>query len=372
MHKSLARAVVFLGAMASSVQAQAVTASRMPAPREAARVVDSLVQAFMRNGGAPGVSVAIVRGGDTVVLRAWGSANVETGTDMTPASVIQYASLTKQFVSAAVLQLVASGRVRLDARIDRYVADLPTQWRSATVEQYLNHTSGVPNFVVPDTAWERHFAEPMTPRQILAQVATTPVRFAPGTKWEYNGTGYVVLGLLIEAVTGHPWFDDLQQRFLGPLGLTSVHYCHLATVIPHRASGYERVNGAWQNMRPLEVSQRYTAGALCGTAADMTRWNAALHGGQLLPDSLYRRMTTPEGAATVEFYGFGIRAAPLGGRVMYSHGGTNHGFSTTSAWIPSAALSVTVLANGGFAPVGVLGQQLALTALGQPLTAPAR
>jgi CubicO group peptidase (beta-lactamase class C family) len=332
-------------------------------------VIDSLATAFLRAGEAPGISIAVLRGRDTILIRAWGSESVESGTNMTPASVIEYASITKQFVSVAVLQLAAEGRVRLESPIEQYVNDLPTAWRGATVEQYLNHTAGVPNFVVSDTAWERHFAEPMTPRQILSQVATAPMKFEAGAGWEYKGTGYVVLGLLIEAVTGRPWEIDLQQRFLDPLGLSSVKYCRLSTIIPHRASGYERVSGRWQNMRPLEVSQRYTAGALCGTAVDVTRWNVALHSGRLLPDSLYRRMITPAGAARAAGYGYGIYSTAIGGLQVLSHGGVNHGFSTGTYWVPAAGLSVTVLSNGGFAHTGALGQQIVRAALGQPLAA---
>lgn len=367
----------FVGALcvlgnALPLHAQMNRPAHLPPRTSVTRAIDSLVQEFVQGGAAPGVSVAVVRERDTLALRGWGFANIETSTPMSRSSVVAYASLTKQFVSAAVLQLVADGRVRLEERIERYVSDLPLAWRSVTVEQFLNHTAGVPNFVVPDTAWERHFAEPMTPRQILAQVANTPTRFAPGTSWEYTGTGYVVLGLLIESVTGRPWETDLEERFLKPLGLRSVRSCRLAPVIPNRAGGYERARGEWLNMRPLEVTQRFTAGALCGTAEDMLRWNDALHHGRLLPDSLYRRMTTPAGAATRTGYGFGLSAARNDGVTMYFHGGSNHGYGTWSAWIPSAQLSIVVLANGGFAPAAKLGQQIARAVLGASLLAPAR
>lgn len=362
---TVAASILALTGLALPAAGQAAPPS-LAVPRSST-LIDSLGSAFMAAGRSPGLVIVVMRGADTLLVKGWGRADLELDVPASPQHVFQLASITKQFVSTAVLQLVADGRVELDGPIGRYLPELPEAWREVTVRQFLNHTSGVPNFAGPGEALERHWAESITPQEIIAFVAPRPLRFAPGTRWEYNGTGYVVLGMLIERVTGLSWGDDLARRFTAKLHLPTISTCPLASLMPGRVRGYERSDKSWKNMRPMEPAQRYTAGGLCGSAFDVIRWSAALHAGQLLPDSLYRAMITPRGAAQESHYGFGIYADTIAGQPVLYHAGTNHGFSSFAGWSPSAKVNVVILANAGFASLSELGRQIVRASLGVPL-----
>ena len=186
------------------------------------------------------------------------------------------------------------------------------------------------------------------------------------TKWEYNNTGYVILGMLIERLTGHAWGDEIETRFTRPFGLTSTRNCLASPVIPHRAHGYERENNGWINTPYLEMTQPYAAGAMCSTIGDLITWNRALHNGKIVSPASYTLMTTPAGAATTGAlkYGFGLGRDTIAGRTIITHGGGIPGFITGNAYVPSAQLSITVLANGGRARSGELLDQLVRAALG--------
>jgi CubicO group peptidase (beta-lactamase class C family) len=197
------------------------------------------------------------------------------------------------------------------------------------------------------------------------------MRFPSGTKWEYDNTGYVLLGMLIEKVSGRPWGTDLEERFSKPLGLTDTRNCMATPLVPRRVHGYSPEGNGWVNAPYLAMSQPYAAGAMCSTIGDIARWNRALHTGKVVSPASYALMTNPEGAAASERqYGFGLGRDTVGGRPMISHGGGIHGFVTENVWVPSAELSVTVLTNSGSARADRLRRQLTLAALGVPLDQP--
>jgi CubicO group peptidase (beta-lactamase class C family) len=343
-------------------------AQPLPAPGVVRRVADSLARSFVAERGAPSVAVGMVRGKDTLLLAAYGMADLENDVPASPRSVYRIGSVTKQFAAAAVMQLVEAGKVRLDAPIGDYLPTLPDAWRPVSVRQLLNHTSGIPSYTSLGPAWASRWGEVMPPDTIVAMTAGKPMDFAPGTKWSYNNSGYVILGMLIERVTGRSWGDDLRARFAGPLGLDDTRDCRTEPLVPRRAHGYENQNGQWVNAKFLDMSQPFAAGAICSTVGDLLRWNQALHTGKVVSAESYRLMTTAEGAARQgpRQYGFGLGVDSVAGRVAISHGGGIHGFITANTWVPSAELSVTVLSNSGSAKSGELLRKLARVALGHP------
>jgi CubicO group peptidase (beta-lactamase class C family) len=341
----------------------------LPTPAAVRRVADSLAAAFVTSGGAPSVAVAMVRGTDTLTFGAWGKADLENGVAATTRSVYEIGSVTKQFTSAAVMQLVEQGRVGVDDSIGQHLSTLPVAWRGVTVRQLLNHTSGIPSYTDLGQPWFRRFAEEMTPDTLVALTAAKPLDFAPGTKWKYNNTGYVILGMLIEKLTGHSWAVDIRERFAVPLGLDDTRACLTTPIIYRRVHGYEREKTEWVNTIFLHMSQPYSAGSLCSTIGDLLRWNQALHEGHVVSAASYEMMTTPSGAAATGAlpYGFGLGRAMMGERVVITHGGGIPGFITANAWIPSLKLSITVLTNSGSAKPDDLMRMLARAAVGAPL-----
>ncbi len=340
----------------------------LPSVASVRRTVDSLGAAFVASKAAPSVAIAVVRGNDTITLRAWGNADLENGVAASAGSVYRVGSVTKQFTSAAVMQLVDSGAVDLDAPIGRYLPTVPAAWSGVLVRQLLNHTAGIPSYTDLGDPWFRRFGEEMTPDTLVALTGSQPLRFPPGTKWEYSNSGYVLLGMLIEKMTGHSWADEIRTRFAEPLGLTDTQNCLTGPIIPRRAHGYQKTPQGWENSVFLDMSQPYAAGAICSTLGDLVRWNRALHKGKVVSKASYTRMITPEGAAEsgALAYGFGLGRARMGEWEVITHGGGIPGFATANAWVPAAELSITVLANAGGAPTDALLREIARASVGGP------
>jgi CubicO group peptidase (beta-lactamase class C family) len=336
-----------------------------------ARVVDSLARDFVadRTHGSPGVSIAVVRGSDTLVMKGWGMVDLENDVPATAQTVYRIGSITKQFTSSAVMQLMQDGKVQLGDSIGTYLPALPAAWRVATVRQLLNHTSGIPSYTGIGERWVRRWGEEMPPDTLVALTANDSMWFAPGTSWRYDNSGYVVLGMLIEKVTGNSWATDLENRFFKPLGLTSTENCLTTPLIRHRAQGYEPTKDGWQNAQYLAMTQPYAAGALCSTVGDLAKWDHALGTGQVVTPASYTQMTTAEGAASRGRlqYGFGLSRDTLGGQQVIRHNGGINGFISDNAWFPEVQMSVTVLTNSGVARANDLLAQVARAALGVPL-----
>ena len=358
------RLLLLLATVAAPLAAQ-----ELPSRAAAWKLVDSLATAFVAGQESPSVAVAALRGSDTIAFGAWGLADIENAVPATPRSVYRVGSVTKQFTSAAVMQLVEQGKVKLDESVGSYLPGLPAAWRAVTVRQLLNHTSGIPSYTDLGASWARRWGEEMTPDTLVALTANKPVDFAPGTSWKYDNTGYVVLGMLIERTTGRPWATDLAERFFKPLGLADTRNCLTQPLVPHRAAGYQRAGGGWENATYLAMTQPYSAGALCSTIGDLTNWNRALHAGKVVSAESYRLMTTPSGpAATAALkYGFGLARDTIGRYAVITHGGGIHGFITANTWVPELQLSVTVLTNSGSARADELLKQVVRAATGMPI-----
>jgi D-alanyl-D-alanine carboxypeptidase len=313
----------------------------------------------------------VVRGRDTLLFKAYGKADLELNVPMTVSSVFRIGSVTKQFTSAAVMQLVQDGKLALTDSIGQWVPNLPVAWRGVTIAHLLNHTSGIPSYTEVGEPWMKRWGEDMTGADIIALTADKPFDFADGSSWKYNNTGYVLLGMLIEARTGRDWHADFATRFFAPLGMTQTKYCDAGPVITNRARGYSRsVGDEWVNARYLSMTQPHAAGALCSTLGDLLTWNRALHGGKVVSAASYTSMTTPVGAATERRYGSGLAVEDLGGHRVVTHGGGINGFITANMFVPDVQLSVTVLTNGDFTNTERIAHQLARAALGVPLEVP--
>lgn len=334
------------------------------------RTLDSLASGFVTSNNAPGTAVAVVRGTDTLLFRGYGMANLEVATPVSVNTVFRIGSVTKQFTAAAVLQLAEQGKLALTDTIGRWLPDLPLTWRGVTITQLLNHTSGIPSYTDAGESWVRRWGEEMTGAQLVAITADKPFDFAPGTSWKYNNTGYVLLGMLVEARAGRSWSEDFAARYFTSLGMTRTRFCDTRVLITDRASGYSRTGSkAWENSPYLAMSQPHAAGALCSTIGDLLTWNRALHGGRIVKPASYASMTTPIGAAAARKYGFALGNVTLGGHTVLTHTGGIPGFLTANLFVPDAQLSVTVLTNGDDKGPDDLAMQLARTVLGVPADA---
>jgi len=342
-------------------------AQRAPTPAAVRARVDSLARAYLDAHRTPGLAIEVVRARDTLVKAGYGLADVEQRVPASAASLFEIGSITKQFTSASVMRLVEAGRISLGDSIAAYVANLPAAWRGVTIRQLLNHTSGVPSYTGIGERWTRRWGEDMPPESLVALTAHDSMWFQPGSDWRYDNSGYVLLGMLLDRVTGEPFPAYVERRLLRPLGLRHTWYCDVRRALPGRAPGYERDSTGWRRADFLNMTQPYSAGALCSTVGDLAHWNVLLATGRVVTPASYLVMTAPEGAAAAHHYGFGLFVDTLAGRRMIQHGGGINGFVSANAYLPDDSLSVTVLTNTGSASPERLMRNVARAALGIPL-----
>jgi CubicO group peptidase (beta-lactamase class C family) len=313
---------------------------------------------------APGAVVLVVRDGKTLLRAAYGLADVERKTRLTPASVFHLASVTKTLTAAAILQRVERGQLSLDDDITKYVPDAPTHGRRITLRQLLSHTSGLFDFAEVDVGERRGG---FTPAQIVDLVREKPPLFEPGTAWGYSNTGYALLGLTLEKLEGGtPWAQVMERQLFAPLGLRSLG--EVAQPVKGLVPGWGKRKGAWRRFEPTQMTMPYAAGGLHGTVDDLARWSAALDAGKVLkPATLAQAFTRQRLASGAEAtYGLGWMLTDDGPYRVQSHAGDIDGFQTILYRVPARGLTVVLLSNNDSAERHFLvAPRLAQLALGE-------
>jgi CubicO group peptidase (beta-lactamase class C family) len=340
-----------------------------PTPAGFATLVEKLVPQFLSSDGPSAVSIAVVRNGEVLASGGWGLADRKAKTAATADTTYRIGSVTKQFTAAAILRLVERKRLALSDAIGTHLPDLPPGWRGVTIEQLLNHTSGIPDFTEIGGRWSRHWDEATPPASLLALVAKDSMTSAPGGNWQYSNTGYVALAMLIEKIYGSAYAEVIDVEFSRPLRLTRTRVCEDTAGANGQAIGYRRDGSSFDVAGYRHVSHWFGGGGLCSTVVDLAAWNRALHGGRVLTPDTLTMMTTPRGAAAARGYGFGVMSIIVSGHREISHSGQYSGFASFNAWYPDDSVSVTVLTNTAPMPTReILARNLALAALNAPLT----
>jgi D-alanyl-D-alanine carboxypeptidase len=319
----------------------------------------------------PGAAVIVVDHGKMAYAGGQGLADVPATRKITPATVFRLGSLTKQFTASVILQLEQEGKLSLSDPVSRFLPDYPEPGAGATIEQLLNHTAGIKNYTeIPTWMLSAHRAEPVTTAQLIAVFKNEPADFAPGTSWHYSNSGYVLLGAIIEKITGRPWYEAVDRRLEKPLGLKSIRYGVEERSIPQMASGYSEEGGKVVPARSLHMSNPNAAGSLVGSVEDFARWAQALHKGKVLSAANYARMIAPATLADGSSvpYGFAQGLGKLRGRDAISHSGQTSGFDDAVTYFPSADLFVAVFTNSDHpvVPPSVARAKIAAMALGEP------
>ncbi|HEX6050344.1 MAG TPA: serine hydrolase domain-containing protein, partial [Gemmatimonadaceae bacterium] len=278
----------------------------------------------------------------------------------TPKTVYRIGSVTKQFTSAAIMRLMEQGKLSLDDTLQKFFPDFPAQGNRVTVRHLLNHTSGIKSYTSLGPKWARVIRIDLAPDSLVALFANEPFDFKPGDSYRYNNSGYFLLGMIIEKLSGKPYAQYLKDEFFTPLGLESTMYCDQAPLIKHRAQGYAtRPGGVFINAEPLSMTQPYSAGALCSTVTDLVAWTQALSSGKVVSPASYKLMTTPgtlnDGKPIT--YGFGLGTGTLGGHRQVSHNGGINGFISELHHYPDDSVITVVLTNTG-APTAVTLERL--------------
>jgi CubicO group peptidase (beta-lactamase class C family) len=363
MNRLVIRSLVVAGAAAQVVGAQT------PSRAELVARIDSLANEWIDRTHTPAISVAVLRGSDTLVMKGYGLASVDPRRDATASTVYEIGSITKQFTSAAIMQLVERGKLSLDDPMSKFLPDVPLHGHVVTVRQLLNHTSGIHDYT-SDPGWAKTWTQTLTPRQIVAFVDKDTFDFAPGTKWRYDNSGYVLLGMIIEKVTGEPYAKYLQREFFTPLGLKQTSYCVNKPTDPAFAAGYTSRNGPTKPAEFLDMSHPFAAGALCSTVRDLVTWQRALAGGRVVSAKSFALMTTADTLNDGKrlSYGFGLVPGQLGTHKSVSHGGGIPGFTTSGMFFPDDNVNVAVFSNSDGVP-DPLASNISRAVLGLPLVA---
>ena len=320
--------------------------------------VDDYVRAEMQQQKIPGLSIAVVRGGEVVKAQGYGLANVELNVAATPETIYQSGSVGKQFTATLVMMLVEEGKMNLGDPISKYIPDAPAIWQSVTLRHLLTHTSGLSNSLYTKiNMWQDY-----TEDELVKEIAALPLDFQPGDKWSYSNPGYLMLGVLIRKVTGKFYGDLLRERIFGPLGMTTARILDEADIIPNRAAGYRLVDGRLKNQEWVAPALNTTAdGAIYLTVLDMAKWDAALYSEKLLKRASLDLMWTPVklNSGKTEEYGFGWELGDIRGHRIIHHSGGWQGFTAQIYRYVDDKLTVIVMTNLAEGRPGKIARDLA-------------
>jgi CubicO group peptidase (beta-lactamase class C family) len=327
--------------------------------------MEQIVQAHVTTKRFMG-SVLVARGDQILLDKGYGYANLEWQIPDSPEAKFRLGSITKQFTAASILLLEERGKLKTDDPVKKYMPDAPAAWDKIAIYNLLTHTSGIPSFTgFPD--YRATEAAPTTPEKLVARFRDKPLDFQPGEKWNYSNSGYVLLGYLIEKISGQSYKDFVQENIFKPLGMNDSGYDSNSAIILHRAYGYSPGPDGPVNAGYIDMSIPFSAGSLYSTTHDLLRWEEGLFGGKLLSATSLKKMTTP----FKQDYACGLGVRTVNGHTVIDHGGGIEGFNTELAYYPDDKLIIAVLGNlNGDAP-GEIATQLAAVIHGEKVVLPA-
>lgn len=315
-------------------------------PVDLTEKIDKVATDTLARTGVPSASIAIVKDGQIVYVKAYGDARLEPKTPATPAMRYSIGSISKQFTAAAILLLQEQGKLSLDDKVAKYIPNL-TRANEVTIRQLLSHTSGYQDYWPQDYVMPM-MLQPVTAEKIMDMWARKPLDFEPGTKWQYSNTNYVIAGAIIEKVAHMPLLKFLQEKVFTPLGMTSVMDTDQNKLGDTDPTGYLRY--ALGPLRPAPKEGKgwlFAAGELAMPASDLAKWDISIMDQKLLKPASYREMETDvllkNGLDT--HYGLGVDVSSQGGHRAISHGGEVSGFTAQNTVFPDDRAAIVVLTN---------------------------
>jgi CubicO group peptidase (beta-lactamase class C family) len=297
----------------------------------------------------PGGVLLVAQKGRIIYKRSFGMANLELNVPMKREMVFNIGSMTKQFTAVAVLQLMEQGKLSLQDEITKYLPDYPTGGQKITIENLLTHTAGVPASAPEAMTRLRGEKRLITPQEIIATFKTRPLDFAPGTKMVYSNNGYMLLGAIIEKVSGVSYPEYLEKNLFKPAGMMQTHFGDDYKIIKNRAASYvySRVESQFLNAANDKVETAYSAGGIQSTAQDIFKWHRALLAYKLIKkESLEKARTEhrlPGGKGTN--YGYGWFIGDIHGSPIIEHGGNMGGFMCHAIYLPQEDVFVALFYN---------------------------
>jgi D-alanyl-D-alanine carboxypeptidase len=309
--------------------------------------IDRIAATVIERKGTPSVAIGVAKNGRLVFAKGYGFRNLDDRVPADADTMYGIGSNTKQFTAAAIMLLRDRGKLDVDAPVGRYLPGMP-HGSEVTIRNLLTHTGGYAEYTeLPDI--DMIGARPASNEEILQTVVDRPLGFRPGTKWQYSNTGFVMLALVVEKLSGMSYPEFLRTQIFEPLGMTRTRFEDEQVVEQNRATGYSRyAMGEQEHEAHLDYSWFSGAGAIESTLADLERWNGAIDRGTLLSASSREMMHTSfklaDGHDT--HYGFGLFLQSLpNGKHVVLHGGDTTGFGTQNARFVEDGIDVIVLTN---------------------------
>jgi len=348
---SLRQAVVLAVLLVFCFPAQ----GRVEINQETIDKIDALVSSkVIWSGDTPAYSILIDQGGEIVYERNIGFADIGNRVPATRDTVYKIGSITKSFTALAILQLVEEGTVDLDARVSQYLTDFVGPASEVTVRQLLTHTSGITNYTALPEAQPKLSWVQTTREDIVGLFRGKPLEFNPGTHYSYSNSGYYLLGLIVEAVSGQDYFDYLKTNVFEPLGLKSTYAGKYEEIVQQQARGYVATPDGFANAPPLSQLTPFSAGILDASAADLIEYRRGVFKSVAISERLRGLVTTtgtfPDGVK--QRYALGaLSITDFHGHRKWGHSGGISGFASYHDYFPDDDITVVVLVNANGAPI---------------------
>ena len=319
---------------------------------EKIRAIEYLVNMHSENGNFNG-SILVANEGEVLYKKGFGFANMEWDIPNQIDTKFRIASITKQFTAMLIMQLVADNKLDLHTPISRYLPDYPEHnAKLITVHQLLTHTSGTPNNYESKSELDR-IPDRQRPEQLMREFAHLPLEFTPGAKFDYSNSGYTVLGVIIEKITGKRYKEVLQDQIFTPLNMVNTGFDGHRAILKHRASGYFKSWGEYYNANYIDMSSVYASGGLYSTVEDLYIWDQALYTEELLPkkylDLVFTKHISDPDYGGHYGYGWELGTNFIGNTSeqiqIIKHDGVIDGFCALITRMPSSKSSIIVLSN---------------------------
>ena len=316
---------------------------------------------------APGVSILVAKDGKTIYSKGFGMANLENSVPNAPKHVFEIGSITKQFTAVAILMLEEQGKLSVDDEMTKYIPDYPTQGKTITIHHLLNHTSGIQSYTGM-ASFVSSARTDMTPTELIDKFKNEPMEFDPGTQFKYNNSGYILLGHIIEVVSGKSYEDFIQANIFDTLGMTNSYCGSMTKLIQNRARGYSETENGFRNADYLSLGLAYAAGYIMSTTEDLLIWQNAISANTLLKRSTLERAINGSTLNDGEDigYGYGWIKGDVNGSTTVEHSGGIFGYSSNGIFLPEENVYVIGLTNCDCGNVGALTTNVAAMAIGKP------
>lgn len=308
--------------------------------------IDEILKNY--DGNNPGAALAIIKNGKLLYTKSYGLSDLEANAKVTDQSNFRLASVSKQFTAAAILQLIQKNKLSLQTKLSDCFAALPNYAQVISIQQMLNHTSGILDY--DDVIDESANIDQLSDTDVLkACMSFKKTYFTPGAQYRYSNTAYVLLGLIIEKYSGLSYPDYLAKHIFKPLKMkTTIAYIKGINEIKDRAYGYSKKQGTWVRKDQSSTSATLGDGGIYSNLKDLFKWHAALHSDKILPQRIwltaFEQQSLTNGTKIDYGFGWHLKKTSTNQQVVF-HTGSTTSFRNVIYWIPEEKLCVILLTN---------------------------